>query len=482
MEHKENSMPTTSSETVFSKDIGVLMRGQDPKPRSADRDSHVRACFARENNDPLGQAFERKMAIHAGFGGAPVPTDQIDRRLEKALDMPRIGKTAAYIHVPFCETHCLYCGFYTRAYGREESARYTDGLLTELDLWRETALIRSGPVHAVYVGGGTPTSLEAGDLERLITGVRQALPLANDCEITVEGRIHNFGPDKMEACLEAGANRFSLGVQTFDTDLRRSLGRKAGRGDILASLRRLSAYGQAAVVIDLIYGFPGQSMDMWRADLDILLDLELDGVDLYQLNLFKGTPLFRAVEDGRMPQPADTSTQGRMYAEGSRILDQARWRRLSSSHWGRTTRERNIYNHTVKGPAHCLGFGPGAGGSLHDCSYFVRRDYSGWLEEIGQGRKPVAALMLAPEHAVLAKSLAQDFDVGRINLSRLGRILSLPLADLARPVTDQWAKAGLLRPDGEWLDLTVAGHFWQVTMAHLLITFFNRTIQEEFTS
>lgn len=167
---KENHMHRPLPDAVFSKDISLLMRGQNSTEQTSNRDSHVRDCFARENNDPLGQAFERKMAIHAGFGGAPVPTDQIGRSLEKALDMSRIGKTAAYIHVPFCETHCLYCGFYTRAYGREESARYTDGLLTELDLWRETALIRSGPVHAVYVGGGTPTSLEAGDLERLITG------------------------------------------------------------------------------------------------------------------------------------------------------------------------------------------------------------------------------------------------------------------------------------------------------------------------
>ena len=160
------------------------------------------------------------------------------------MSTPRIGKTAAYIHVPFCETHCLYCGFYTKAYGPEESARYTDALLRELALWRDTPMVRSGPVHCVYIGGGTPTSLEADDLRRLLRGIREALPLANDCEITVEGRIHNFGPDKMDTCLEAGANRFSLGVQTFDTALRRSMARKASREDVFSALRRLSGYDQ----------------------------------------------------------------------------------------------------------------------------------------------------------------------------------------------------------------------------------------------
>ncbi|MDY0274122.1 MAG: heme anaerobic degradation radical SAM methyltransferase ChuW/HutW [Desulfomicrobium sp.] len=444
-----------------------------------EHDSHIQACFARENEDPLGQAFERKMAIHAGFSGTPVPNEHIDDHLEKALRLPRVGKSAAYIHVPFCETHCLYCGFYTRAYGSSESSRYVDALLAEVDLWRETAAFKSAPIHALYIGGGTPTSLEANDLRRLIIGLGRSLPLANDCEITLEGRIHNFGPDKMEACLVAGVNRFSLGVQTFDTELRQSMGRKAGSKEIQASLRRLLDYDQAAVVIDLIYGFPGQTMDMWRTDLDILFDLELDGVDLYQLNLLKDTPLFRAVKAGKVSAPLDIAAQGQMYAMGSSVLAQNRWQRLSASHWGRTTRERNVYNHMVKGQSYCLGFGPGAGGVLDDCSYFVRRDYAGWLEEVGQGRKPVAAVMLNPKQAVLAKPLAQSFDRGRINLSRLGQALSLPLADLAQPITDQWARAGLVHIDGEWLDLTVAGHFWQVTMAHLLITFFNQIIEEE---
>lgn len=472
-------MRTPSSQTVFSKDIDSLMRGPEEPAKRLDQAGSVRACFAREGGDILGEAFPRKLAVHAGFGGTPLPPDKVPEHLERMLDMPRIGKTAAYVHVPFCETHCLYCGFFTKGYERRESARYADALLRELDMWSQSRLVRSGPVHCVYLGGGTPTALEPADLGRVLRAVRHFLPLANDCEITVEGRIHNFGPDKMEACLDAGANRFSIGVQTFDTQLRRTMGRKAAHEDIRHSLRSLISYGQAAVVIDLIYGFPGQGMDMWRRDLDTALELELDGIDLYQLNTFAGTPLHRAVEKGDLPRPADTAAQGRMYAEGCRALEGARWHRLSASHFGRTTRERNIYNHMVKGPSHCLAFGPGSGGMIHGCSYFVERDYARWAEAVGHGDKPVSTLMLSPRHATMAKAVAQEFDTGRINLPRLGRMLGLPLAGLAAPITEQWTGAGLMTADGDWLDLTVAGHFWQVTMAHLLIQFFNQTIQEE---
>ena len=93
------------------------------------------------------------------------------------------------------------------------------------------------------------------------------LPLANDCEITVEGRLSNFGPDKMEACFEGGANRFSLGVQSFDTEIRQAMGRVSDRDTLIRQLQLLQSYDQAAVIVDLTYGFPMQTMDRWLADI-----------------------------------------------------------------------------------------------------------------------------------------------------------------------------------------------------------------------
>ena len=307
--------------------------------------------FAREGVDPLTHAFDRKLAVHAGFGGRPVLKEHRLHVMDGLLLRPRCGPSAIYVHVPFCESRCLYCGFFNRAYTPEESGRYTDGLLREIELWRGHPAFEQGPVHAVYIGGGTPTALAAPDLQRLLKHLTAALPLANDCEITVEGRIHHFNADKMAACLEGGANRFPIGVQTFDTELRQAMGRMAGRESVMAALDRLSGLDRAVVVIDLIYGFPGQTMAMWRRDIAEFLSLSLDGVDLYQLNVFKGSPLDKAVVRGDMPPAADLPGQARMFAEGVGLLSGARYRRLSMSHWGRTTRERNIYNHLMKGPS-----------------------------------------------------------------------------------------------------------------------------------
>ena len=342
--------------------------------------------FAREGVDPLPYAFEGKIAVHPGLGGSGVEKQDFEATLEPLLAEPRTGKTVAYIHVPFCETHCLYCGFYNKAYREDESRIYADALIQELRLWRGRPGQDAGPVHAVYMGGGTPTALQADDLRRILKEVRAVLPLANDCEITVEGRLSNFGPDKMEACFEGGANRFSLGVQSFDTEIRQAMGRVSDRDTLIRQLQLLQSYDQAAVIVDLIYGFPMQTMERWLADIATAQSLKLDGADCYQLNVYRNTPLAKAIESGRLPAGADVPMQSAMFAAGVKAMQKGFYRRLSISHWARTSRERNLYNLYVKGRAHCLAFGPGAGGNLDGFFYLNQSDYRAWQEEVRAGR------------------------------------------------------------------------------------------------
>jgi oxygen-independent coproporphyrinogen-3 oxidase len=432
------------------------------------------AFFAREGVDPLTHAFEKKIGVHAGLGGRPVPDTRRARVLAEQLAKPRRKRSAVYIHVPFCESHCLYCGFYNRPYRKGDGRRFTDCLRREIDIWAAQPAMQNGPVQAVYVGGGTPTALEAEDLRRLLLTVKAAVPLANDCEITVEGRIHNFGRDKMAACLEGGANRFSIGVQSFNTDLRRSMGRRADRETLLRTLSRLRSDGRAVVVIDLIYGLPGQGMDMWRRDIEDFLALKIDGADFYQLNVFQTSPLARAVAEGKLPPPAELPRQALMFAEGVQQMAKARYIRLTMSHWGRTTRERNIYNHLMKGPADCLAFGPGAGGCLNGHAYFVESDYSRWLAAIERGRKPISILVAPPPLADLGKTIAAAFDLGRLNLDRIRASLGAPVMQALQPLLDQWQRSGLIEIDQGWLELTVAGQFWHVNLAQLLIDFLQK--------
>ncbi len=433
--------------------------------------------FAREGVDPLPYAFEGKIAVHPGAGGKKIRPPMVEQTLEDLSQKPRTGLSVAYIHVPFCETQCLYCGFYTKAYGKEQSAQYVDALIREMQLWDGRPAQSQGSVHAVYFGGGTPTALEAEDLERLLKAVRTYLPLANDCEITVEGRLHHFNPEKMEACFAGGANRFSLGVQSFSTEIRQSMGRLAPRETVLRGLETLMGYGQAAVIVDLIYGFPNQSMEIWLEDIQTAMDLELDGMDCYQLNVFSQTPLGKAIREGRMPPAADIPMQSAMFAASVEKLQKAFYYRLSLTHWARSSRERNLYNQYVKGSANCLAFGPGAGGNLAGWFFINQNGYDSWLACVKSGKKPTAMIMAPSPHFYLYRAVAFALEHGWIDIGALEKKFGVELSTLLEPLLEQWQRAGLVAVSGKKAVLTLAGQFWQVNISQLMQDFLKHYLE-----
>lgn len=445
--------------------------------QEAMRGKGVEGYFA-DPRDPLHAAFPAKARIHSGPSAAPLLGEAADEALDALADRPRAGKTLAYVHVPFCETRCLYCMFYQNPFLPERAAAFTDALIREMELWSDREAQKSGPVHAVYFGGGTPTALSARDLKRVLDAVRRTLPLANDCEITIEGRINNFDDEKIDAVLAGGANRFSLGVQTFSTEVRRSMMRIDDRESCLRRLEDLIRCDEAAVVMDLIYGFPGQNMSVWEEDLRIASSLALDGIDCYQLNVFEKSPLARYVASGKLPAAADTHMKADMFARSVEHFTRQNWRRLSNNHWGRTTRERNIYNQFGKGPCDCLAFGSGAGGRLFGHGFMLERRLDDYIAAVGSGRKPVAVLMAPGVHWALLRTISSDMESGAVNLRAIGRTFGTDLEALARPVVEQWIGAGLLVRSGEWLRQTTAGEFWHVTMAQLLMDFVRSRLDE----
>lgn len=425
---------------------------------------------------PDSPAFPCKRVVHAGLSGPAVPAADIPEHLHALRALPRNGKSAAYVHLPYCESKCLYCGFFGGKHTAGKEAAYLDALLWDIAAARGEASTDQQPIHALYLGGGTPTAFAPTSLSRLLKALRETLPLANDCEITVEGRVHDLTEDRIEACLAAGANRFSLGVQTFDTAIRRSLGRFSDRDTVLRQLERLAAYDEAAVVIDLIYGLPGQSLRHWEDDVRTFAALPLDGVDLYQLNVFPQSGLARAIETGVVPAPVLPHEQQEYFLAGLRVMHEHRCRRLSASHWGRTSRERNLYNPLAKIRADCLHFGAGAGGSLHGHFLMNETCPDKYIELCRQGIRPTRMMALPPAGFAAMRTVLAHMEQCRLHFDELGQILgscagvdAVDVQDAFAPLLDNWQAAGLLTRDAHWMELTPAGQFWQVNLTSALL-------------
>jgi oxygen-independent coproporphyrinogen-3 oxidase len=256
------------------------------------------------------------------------------------------------------------------------------------------------------------------------------------------------------------------------------MGRIGTGEDMARGLEQLMSYDQSSVIVDLIYGFPRQTMQHWLEDIAMAQSLNLDGADCYQLNVYGQTPLGKAIKDGSIPPAADIPEQSAMFAASVEAMTTARYRRLSISHWARNSRERNLYNLYVKGSANCLAFGPGGGGNFAGNFYINTPDYASWLQQVAEGRKPLGMLQTPPTHYFLFRAVAEDMEQGCLNLSALEARFALPLDAIWSPLLTQWQRAGLVMQDQGRVTLTLAGQFWQVNLSQLLLNYLKLVLEE----
>ena len=430
-----------------------------------------RRYFANDTGDPLHEAFDRKLAVHAMARNEEIAPDRLQQSWAKAMvgRKESIPQRTIYTHIPFCRGHCLYCGFYQNACHSEQMHQYVQTLLMEIERTAATPFAQQSPFQAVYFGGGTPTALAADDISRVVTGIRENFPLANDCEITLEGRFHDFGPDKIDAALESGVNRFSLGVQTFDAAVRNALGRIESEESITETLAYISKLGRAAVIIDLIYGLPGQTFEIWERDIRTYLALGIDGCDLYQLNVFTGGPLDTAVRKGRLPAPATLKEQADFYVRGVDLMQAGRQRRISITHWARDTRERSLYNALSRGRSECLPLGAGAGGWIDRRMYFLEGNLAQYATQVNAGCKPISMGFEGSESDLLYREIAYQIELGYCDLASLADRHDRELSTAIGPVLEQWEKVGLVHLEDNCLHLTRAGEFWAINLAQIMI-------------
>ncbi|HQZ83290.1 MAG TPA: radical SAM family heme chaperone HemW [Pyrinomonadaceae bacterium] len=215
-----------------------------------------------------------------------------------------------YLHIPFCKSRCSYCDFATDVY-RESGAveRYVDALCAEI---QNSKIETQTLVDTIYFGGGTPSLLAVERLRWILEAVDEQFDVADGAEITIEMNPATVTPETLAGYRDAGVNRASFGVQTFnDRDLK-LLARGHDAGDARNTFKMLRDAGFSNVSFDLIIGLPGQTLDDWRRNLDEALTLDPEHLSLYILEVHEATPLAEQIRSGRRPVP-DEERAAEMY-------------------------------------------------------------------------------------------------------------------------------------------------------------------------
>ena len=214
-----------------------------------------------------------------------------------------------YVHIPFCARRCIYCGFFSTM--REaEAARYVNAVCRELELRKD--YLDGAPVNTLYFGGGTPSRLTPDQLGSIITAIDSAFGLTHLEELTVECNPDDVTPAYISALKELGVNRISMGVQTFNDDLLRFLGRRHTAKQAVDAVRICRETGISNISIDLMYGLPGQTPQVQQHDLETATILDVQHISSYCLSYEEGSPLERMRDESRLT-PVDDDTCAQMF-------------------------------------------------------------------------------------------------------------------------------------------------------------------------
>ncbi|MBP2435650.1 radical SAM family heme chaperone HemW [Microbacterium amylolyticum] len=322
--------------------------------------------------------------------GDPAPPDG---RLPTHIRTDELTDFGVYLHVPFCRVRCGYCDFNTYTATELRGTRqdqYADTVLQEIALAR-VVLAEAGtqrPAKTVFFGGGTPTLLPAGDLVRMLDGVRGAFGLADDAEITVEANPDTVTDRVVDELAAAGVTRLSVGMQSAVPHVLAALDRTHTPANVGTAVAAAKNAG-LDVSVDLIYGAPGESIDDWRASLEAALAYAPDHISAYALIIEEGTKLHRQIRAGQVPAP-DDDLQADMYELADDLLAGGGYEWYEVSNWSRGSGHRSRHNLAYWRGFDWWGFGPGAHSHIGGLRWWNVKHPAAYAQRLSLGDSPAA--------------------------------------------------------------------------------------------
>ncbi len=286
-----------------------------------------------------------------------------------------------YLHIPFCKSRCIYCGFYSTV-DLEWRRQYVDAVCREMEMRPSEETVTT-----VYLGGGTPSQLGVRLLRRLFRQIRKVYRLDLE-EVTVECNPDDVTDGLATALKEMGVDRVSMGVQTFDNRFLRFLHRRYRADTVYTAIRRLRTAGFDNISIDLIYGFPQQDIGQWRDDLDCAVRLGVEHLSAYALSYEEGTPLYRMRKRKEVAE-LDEEDSRRMYDLLMDKMAEAGFEHYEISNFARPGRyARHNSNYWREVPY------IGLGAAAHSYDLKERRwnvaDLRRYMDCVAEGKLPVA--------------------------------------------------------------------------------------------
>lgn len=360
-----------------------------------------------------------------------------------------------YIHIPFCTKKCGYCDFNAYSgYKDATKSRYVDALCREIET-RSTLKTR---IPTIFFGGGTPTVLAASDLVRILNVVRQNFDVDSEAEISTEANPSDADETYLQTLRDAGFNRLSFGVQTFNDRLLQTIDRLHTGQDAVTAIKKAKAAGFSNISIDLMFGLPRQTLADLDRSLDAAFDLDVPHLSIYGLIVEEKTPFYARRERGKLPLPSE-NVETAMFARAMERTTQAGYRRYEISNYARPGFESQ-HNQIYWRNEPYFGFGAGAAAYIDGVRSLNEKHPIRYAELAMAGKDPT----IERESLTPADTMGETMMVGLrlaegVDLARFAERFGIQAEEQFSEAVARQIKNGLLESTGSHLRLTKHGVF-----------------------
>lgn len=288
-----------------------------------------------------------------------------------------------YIHIPFCKSRCIYCGFYSTTL-LDLRKKYINAVCREMELRKN--YIRE-PFSTIYLGGGTPSLLDEAELTKLFLYINNVYDVDRNAEITMECNPDDITPEFTNMLSRLPINRVSMGAQTFADSRLRLLHRRHNSDEVKHAVKLLREAGIKNISIDLMFGFPDESLSQWKEDISAALALNIEHISAYSLMYEEDTPLWKMLDTGKVKE-IDEELSLTMFKELVCQLTDAGYEHYEISNFARPgyrSRHNSSYWHQVP----YIGLGAAAHSFDLNSRQWNVADLKLYIEEINNGIIPM---------------------------------------------------------------------------------------------
>jgi len=363
-----------------------------------------------------------------------------------------------YIHIPFCHQICNYCDFNKVFFKNQPVDEYIEAIGKEIELVKKQSPDVFNQIETIYLGGGTPTSLSADQITRLLEIINNLIPTNNLIEFASEANPDELSIEKLKALKDGGINRLSLGVQSFDSDLLKRLGRTHSNKQVYETIQNAKAIGLNNLNIDLMYGLPGQTMEQWEETLSKAIALKLPHYSAYSLIVEPKTIFYIQYAKGKLNLPTE-DLEAEMYDLLMNEMDRNGLQQYEISNFAKDG-SISTHNKIYWDNDEYVGIGAGAHGYLEGIRYSNIGPIRKYLDTIASGNRPIQH-----QHEVtIDEKCEEQMFLGLrktegVSYESFERKLGVPMLEKYESIINHLVGDGLIIADNIGVRLTRKGRF-----------------------